>query len=146
MDLRDFDRSPPVAIAMTPFPHAVTGGEPVETVATLMKRHGVRHVPVKEGARVIGIISESDLRAADNPALGFSRDALCARDVLSPEPYVVDLHTPLSVVLRRMAEEKRSSALILKGGRLAGIVSVTDVCRVLADILEARFGGGDEAA
>lgn len=146
MDLRDFDRMPPVAVAMTPFPYSVDAGEPLERVEALMREHGVRHIPVKEGGRVTGIISERDLRAVRNPALGVDPRSLLAKDVLVADPYVADLHTPLHEVLHVMADRKLGSALVVKEGRLVGIVSVTDVCRMLAKVLEARFGGDDEAA
>jgi hypothetical protein len=38
------------------------------------------------------------------------------------------------------------SAIVVRQERLAGILSVTDVCRVLAEILRHRFPGGHDAA
>lgn len=146
MDLRDFDRMPPVAVAMTPFPHSVEASDPLSRVESLMEAHGVRHIPVKDAGHVVGIISERDLRALRNPSVGVDRSELLAKDVFTADPYLADLHTPLHEVLNVMADRKLGSALVVKEGRLVGIVSVTDVCRVLASILEARFGGGDDAA
>ena len=43
--------------------------------------------------------------------------------------------------------KQTDSAIVLRAGRLAGIITETDVCRALGEVLERRFGpGGGEAA
>jgi CBS domain-containing protein len=145
MDLSHFNRMPPVSAVMTPFPHFVERGDPVTRIEKIMSEHGVRHVPVKDGDDIVGIISERDLRRLVNPALPATDKAhIRAEHILVPDPYVVDLHTPLNVVLREMVERRIGTALVMSHGRLAGIVTVTDVCRDLAALLEAKFGGGPD--
>jgi acetoin utilization protein AcuB len=146
MDLRDYDRMPTVAVAMTPFPYSVEAGDGLDRAVALMTEHGVRHLPVKREGQVVGIISERDLRAPPVSAPG--NETLCAGDLASPDPYLVDLHTPLDVALREMERRKLGVAVVMRGGRLSGILSVVDVCGLLAGILESRFrsGGGDDAA
>ena len=75
--------------------------------------------------------------------LGSVRDA-CVRDV-----YVVDIDTPLDEVLLALTESHRGSALVVKNTKLAGILTTSDVCRFLADLLQQRFPpppDGDTAA
>ena len=43
-----------------------------------------------------------------------------------------------------MAGRHIGSALVVKGEKLAGIFTMTDACRVLADLLRARFHGPDD--
>jgi len=149
MNLHDYHKMPPVGAAMTPFPYSVHPDEPVAGVRRLMVEHGIRHIPVQEGGRVTGIISEHDLNPLERPALQAAKaDELCARDLLNHEPYVVDFGTPLAEVVAEMAGRRIGSAIVVRHGKLAGILSVVDVCRVLAEILEDRFpaaGGGDAA-
>ena len=38
-----------------------------------------------------------------------------------------------------MAERKIGAAVVVKSGELAGIVTVTDVCSALAEVLTAQF-------
>jgi len=56
--------------------------------------------------------------------------------------------TPLSEALREMARRKIGTAVVLRAGKLAGIVTLIDVCEAFAEVLEARFGaaGGGEVA
>ena len=58
--------------------------------------------------------------------------------------YVVDVDTPLDEVLSHIAETHVGSALVVKNGKLAGILTNGDVCRVLADLLRQRFPAPEE--
>lgn len=130
MDLRRFDKMPPVGAAMTPFPYFVEAKTPVAEIERLMAEHAIHHVPVLRGGRVVGIVSD--------------RDA----SVVVPDPYVVEIHTPLDEVVFTMSRRRIGPAIVVKRGKLAGIFSVTDICRVLVEILRERFpaSGGDDAA
>jgi acetoin utilization protein AcuB len=147
LELRDYRRMPPVAAAMTPFPYHEQVDDPISEVERLMAEHRIHHVPVQDGGLVVGIISERDLKHLVNPALPLrDRGRIRARDNQHPEPYVVDIHPPLELVVEEMARRQISSAIVLRSQRLAGILSATDVCRVLAEILRQRFPDGDQAA
>ena len=74
---------------------------------------------------------------------------------MTPFPYFVEESDPVGVVSRLMAEHAirhvpvlRQGRVVGKRGKLAGILSVTDVCRVLAEVLRERFpdSGGNDAA
>jgi len=142
MDLRRFEKMPPVGAAMTPFPYFAEESESLDAVAALMAEHAIHHVPVVRDGKVVGMISEKEIRVHR------ATPGACARDVLVPDPYVVEMHTPLADVVSAMAERRDGSAIVVKKGKLAGILSITDVCRVLATILRERFepGDGDDAA
>ncbi len=150
MDLSQFNRMPPVSAAMTPFPHFVERTDSAAEIEQIMSEQQIRHVLVKNGDEIIGIISQRDLRRLVNPALpATDKSKILAEHIMVPDPYVVDLHTPLNIVLRAMVARKIGTAIVVGHGRLAGIVTVTDVCRDLALILEASFGvtpGRDDAA
>ena len=147
MDLRDYRRMPPVAAAMTPFPYYVQADAAVSEGERLMGEHGIRHVPVQDGGRVVGIISHRDLHHLVNPALPRrDRERIRARDILVPDPYVVEMNAPLDEVVAEMSRRQIGSAIVVRHQRLAGILAVTDVCRVLAEILRQRFPSGGDAA
>jgi len=147
VDLRDYRHMPPVSAAMTPFPYHVQADDPVSEVERLMEEHRIRHVPVQDGGRVVGIISERDLQHLVNPALPpRDRERIRARDVLVPDPYLVEMNAPLDEVLAEMSRRQIGSAIVVRHQRLAGILSASDICRVLAAILRQRFPSGDDAA
>lgn len=133
---------------MTPFPYSVELDDRIEEVEELMRDHAVRHVPVLDAGRVVGIISERDLHRLVNPALPrIDKERIRARAVVREDPYVVDVGTPLARVVSEMAERRIGSAIVLRHEKLAGVLSVTDVCRLLAELLESLYPepGGDAA-
>ena len=58
---------------------------------------------------------------------------------MADDPYIAPFDTPLNEVALEMAKRHTGSAIILHHEKLAGIVSATDICRILADILESEF-------
>jgi len=135
---------PQIGAVMTPFPYFVSSHDSIEEVERLMSEHGIRHLPVQNGGELVGIISERDLHRLINPALpAVNKKRLRAQAVLLPDPYVVEVDAPLAEVASEMAARHIGSALVMKQGKLAGILSVTDVCRILGELLDEIFPPND---
>jgi acetoin utilization protein AcuB len=147
MHLADYERMPSVGAAMTPFPYSVGPDASVLDVEHLMNEHRIRHVPVQQDGRVLGVVSERDLHHLVHTALPDSdRARLRIRNLLRQEPYVVEMTTPLDEVTSELAKRHVGSAVVLRHGKLAGIFSTVDACRLLAEFLRDRFAEGPEAA
>ena len=69
MKLLDYKKMPPIAALMQPFPYFAESKATVAEVWELMKSHNFRHIPIKQHDRVVGIVSERDLRWMGNPSL-----------------------------------------------------------------------------
>jgi CBS domain-containing protein len=85
---------------------------------------------------VVGVLFERDTRVA----LGVRpRDmSLTVKDVCL-EPYLVDLERRLDEVAAEMAERRINSAVVMRGDKLAGILTTTDVFRLLAATLREAY-------
>ena len=116
---------------MTRHPHSIRYDEKLDAAFQLMTTLGVRHLPVLDAGKLMGILSERDVRLANSANIG----RLKVSDVCIDEPYAVDVDTSLFIVAATMAEKKIGSAVILEEGRLVGIFTATDACRALADTL-----------
>ncbi|WP_144054359.1 HPP family protein [Pleurocapsa sp. PCC 7319] len=140
MTLLDHKRMPTVATLMQPFPYFAELNDSVARILELMHDHNIRHIPIKQGDRVIGIISERDLRWMKSPAIVIpAADEIPVHHVMTYNPYVVDINTPLTTVISRITKEKIGAAIVTSSGRLAGIVTVIDLCRALAELLDTEF-------
>jgi CBS domain-containing protein len=139
--------APALASVMTPFPHAIDAGDTLGHARSMMAEHDFHHLPVTRADELVGVISDTDLLVAGNLAPNGGAQvlvsAVCTRDV-----YVVDIHTRLDVVAKTMAERHIGSALVTRQGKLVGILTHTDVARVLGEVLSALFPGegGDDVA
>ena len=140
MKLSDYQQMPTVAALMRPFPYFARPDEPVAKLFTLMKQHNIRHVPIKQDERVVGIVSERDLRWMGSPAIVLpDPEEIPIAHVQVHSPYTVEITTPLNTVVQEMASRKIGAAVVVQSGELAGIVTVTDICRLLAELLESQF-------
>jgi CBS domain-containing protein len=132
------DHIPSIRSVMTPFPYCVEAGDSVLVARTLMVRHGVRHLPVKDEGRLVGVLTDRDLKRAIDPDLGLPpKDELFVRDVAVLDAYTVDTSEPLDHVLEEMINRHMGSVLVTSHGRLAGIFTMTDACRILCTHLRA---------
>ena len=134
------DHIPIIASVMTPFPFAVDIDDTLRSARAMMVRHDVRHLPVLREHVLVGILTDRDLKRALDPAVGLPPlDELFVRDVYVPDPYSVDSAAPLDVVLEGMATEHLGSVIVTKHGRVAGIFTATDACRVYCAHLRKLF-------
>ncbi len=147
--MKQLKKMPLVGAVMTSFPYSVDVAEAIPGIEAMMDEHGIRHLPVQQNGRVVGVVSERDLhhRIGRN-APSDQKARLSARDVMVGDPYLVSFNTPLNEVVAQMALRHIGSAIVLRRGKLAGILSAVDVCRILAEYLTALFpgAGGDQAA
>jgi CBS domain-containing protein len=147
--MKKYKNIPNVGSVMTPFPYSVDADETFENIETLMNAHNIRHVPVQQDGQVVGIVSERDLHTRlGRTATLANKSRIRARDIMVENPYLVAFETPLNEVTNQMAQRHIGSAIVLHHGKLAGILSAMDVCRILAEILESEFppATGDDAA
>src|SRR5262245_38513791 len=143
------DHIPSIGSVMTPFPHVVQVNESVLAARALMVQHEVRHLPVKDGNTLVGVLTDRDLKRALEPALGLSEEEeLFVRDVFVPDAYVVDMGEPIDGVLEHLSSQHIGSALVTKNGRLVGIFTLTDAARLFCRHLRSLFPiqSGDDVA
>lgn len=141
-------RIPPIKAVMTPFPFSVSPDEPVERAAEMMAAHQIRHLPVVDRGRPVGVVTAGEVDLAGRPNLaGEEARRLRVRDLCGDRTCAVELDEPLDNVLLRMAAQHLDSALVLRQGKLVGIFTVTDACRRFAELLRSGHPtSGDDAA
>ena len=103
-----------------------------------------------QDSRLIGVISERDVRSGANRSLDEDDPASEPRvkEVCDARAYVVALNTPLDQVLLHMARTHTGAALVTKEDRLVGIFTTTDACRAYGELLRSMFSpsGDNDAA
>jgi len=143
-------KAPLVKTVMTPFPYSVDFESPIGTAREMMQAHDVRHLPVTRAGKLHGIVTDRDMRRLlgseiQRATASTLAEGLTVGDACVDDCYMVDLNTPLAVVLEGMAERHIGAALVTTHGRLAGIFTTMDACRAFAEHLRRQFGGpGDE--
>jgi acetoin utilization protein AcuB len=111
--------------------------------AEIMREHRIRHVPVVDGDRVVGMVSDRDVRpyfAAKGRGDGAepSRlERLSVREIMTPLPFSVSTSATLREAAELVCREKIGALPVLEHGKLVGIVSAEDLLWAFAENCEA---------
>jgi len=109
----------------------------------MMERHDIRHLPVCDNHVVVGILSQREMRVGLTLGEGSSHTVM---EICTPDPLLIDLERPLDAVSAEMAERRIGCAIVMRGDKLAGILTTTDVCRLLTRVLRGNPPGDDDVA
>jgi acetoin utilization protein AcuB len=139
-------RIPQIKKFMTPFPYSISETAPLEEARVFMQTKGIRHLPVTRDGVPIGIVTDRDIKLILGPDFAYPEpDELSVAQVMIKDVYAVDLGERLDNVLAHMAAHHLGSALVTRKGKLVGVFTATDACRVFAEHVREEFGppGGD---
>ncbi len=121
-----------VGAHMTTAPLFVQVDAELSTAVELMQQHEIRHLPVLDGERLVGIVSERDLGIIES-LVPDEWERIVVAEAMTPSPYAVPASTPLAEVAKAMADQKYGCVVVTdKHGAVAGLFTTTDALRVLA--------------
>lgn len=124
---------PKIKEFMTPFPHTINVKVNIEHATTLMREHKIRHLPVLNAGKLVGILSDRDT----NFALSFKDPQnLTIEDIMVEAPYHVDPNTSVSEVISEMLKYKYGCTIITENNKPIGIFTDTDVLSLANFLLE----------
>ncbi|WDC84599.1 CBS domain-containing protein [Caloramator sp. mosi_1] len=104
----------------------VTPNTPVTEVANLMKNYNIGSVPVCEGNRVVGIITDRDIVLRD-VAYGKNPGEVLARDVMTVGITTINSDNDIHDAARLMAEKQIRRLPVVEDGRLVGMLALGDI-------------------
>jgi CBS domain-containing protein len=122
------DEKRTVREAMTRGPSAIGADATVVEAARIMSSENVGSLPVVEGDRLLGMVTDRDL-VLQVVARDLDANKVAVADVCSGDPVVATPHEPLDQALQRMAEEQVRRLPVVSDGRLVGILAQADVAR-----------------
>lgn len=117
----------------------VSSHDTLRTVATLMERGGFRRVPVVDDDKLIGIISDRDVRAQ----AGYL-DSTKVTAAMTPDPKTVTPRMSVEDAARLMIEHKIGGLPVVEDGKLVGILTTTDVLKAFLKVEAAAQSFADE--
>jgi acetoin utilization protein AcuB len=122
---------------MTPSPHSVGRGQPLDVAHAMMRKYGIRHLPVLDGGKLAGILSERDLYFVESVS-GTDPRQVKVEEAMSQETYCVRPETPIEEVAMDMADHKYGCAVVMDDGKVAGVFTTTDALHALSKLHAKR--------
>jgi len=128
---------------MTLIPSTITPDTPLRHIIGIMKSQGCRQLPVLDNGRLVGIISDRDVRLVMNsPIVLHGRwqdeellDKATAESCMTPNPVTVTPDTPAAKAAEMLALYKFGALPVVEGNTLVGIVTVTDFLEFVVELL-----------
>lgn len=119
----------------TPDPITVSEGATIDEMLRLMSEHGIRHLPVVREGKVVGIISDRDVRLVAGLTAA-EKYQVQAADIMASDPVTVSSTMSLDAAAFIMSEKKVGSVIVTEeGGQFLGIFTVTDALNALIEIV-----------
>lgn len=126
IELKDYINKEPVSIHCE---------ETLVKAENLMMMKNCRHLPVTEKGKVIGVISDRDLKIL-NCMNNLPREEKKLKDILNPEFYTVEIDTNIADVVKKIYNERIDYALVMKNGNFIGIITHIDILQAFLDCIE----------
>lgn len=122
--VREVMKSPPIT---------VKPDDPIPSLRDLAERHRIRHFPVVRNGKVVGIVSDRNLRALNLlRELAASLEQAAAETVMVRDVVTVAPETSVQEAARLMVERQVGCLPVVKDGALVGIVTRSDLLAMLA--------------
>jgi acetoin utilization protein AcuB len=126
---------------MTVIPNTVTPSSTLRQVIELMKTQACRQLPVLVGGKLVGIITDRDVRLVMNsPLILHGRwqdeeilDTVTAEDCMTPDPLTITPQMPAYQAANVLSIYKFGALPVVDEGVLVGIITVTDFLNYFAN-------------
>ena len=131
-----------VGQVMTADPVTIGPEDSLMQALEVMRSRHIRRLPVAVAGRLLGIITQGDIKRAEPSTLSSSReefdrvmDSTPVSRIMMSRPVTVTPDMPLLDAARMLQREKFGALPVLDQGRLAGILTDNDLERCLIDLL-----------
>lgn len=138
-----------VKLRMTAHPFTVDAHASLPEAMAIMSDKGVRHLPVMEAGRLVGVLSHSDLAAAGpSRATTFSAgeinyllDKLKVEKVMTRNPITISPEALLEEAAVLLRDNKIEMLPVVDGARLVGVITESAILDAFIEILGFRDAG-----
>ena len=131
---------------MTKDPITAAPAMSIKAAWKVMQDRRIRHLPVVEAGRLVGIVTDRDLRRVlPSPAtsleiheLNYLLDKMTLGEVMTKDVITTTPFARIPDTARTMLRNRIGALPVLEGGTLVGILSQTDVLEALTSAAEAQ--------
>jgi len=136
------DKAENVRKIMMGSPVTLTPDDTLDLANNVISLGRIRHIPVVEKGKLVGLLSERDLiGAAANRIFGLNQKSKSAllktesvKSIMKKRLVTVTPDTPIKDAARLMADKKIGCVPVISAGALVGLVTTTNVLRYLESI------------
>ena len=118
----------------------------IHDALAMFKKEHIRRAPVIKDGKLVGIVSENDLLNASPSTvtslsvweMNYLISKVTVKQVMSKKVKTIDVNTPIEEAARIMADLKIGGVPVLRNGKVVGIITETDLFKILLELMGAR--------
>ncbi|MBK9258422.1 MAG: CBS domain-containing protein [Polyangiaceae bacterium] len=129
---------PKIQKYMTTVPICIGRTDTIAEAHKVMRAHDIRHLPVVEGEKLAGIVTQRDLHLIET-LKDVDAEKVTVEDAMTTNLYTVSPDAPLDEVVAEMAEQKYGSAVVVQNHRVVGVFTTIDAMLAFSDLLKSRL-------
>lgn len=118
-------------------PVSVTPQDTLATARAKMQAGGFRQLPVVEDGKLVGIVTDRDIRWNRKQMMITKVNAAMTKDLVTVTP-----ETTLEKAAQVILQHKIGGLPVVKGERLVGIITTTDILKAFLDVIGASGKAG----
>ena len=115
----------------------------------IMRENRIRRLPVLEDGKLVGIVTEKDILYAspskattlDVWELHYLLNKLKIREIMTRDVVTIQEDIPVEEAAKIMADNKIGALPVVKGNKLVGIITETDIFKVFLEMFGSRKKG-----
>lgn len=136
---------PPIGRYMTRQPWTIDRAATLTAAHELMRAHSIRHLPVTDAGKLVGIVSERDLHLIETFP-DADPDDVHVEEAMTEHVYIASPKDDVAEVVERMADQKIGSVVVMTDASIEGIFTSIDALQVLASVLRRTIDPPDSGA
>jgi len=127
----------------------VTKDERMTVAKKIMKDKNIRHLPVVDGKKLIGLVTNMDIRKAEaSPAtsleireLHYLLDKLTVGEIMTRNVITISPDVSIEEAAILLHDNKIGCLPVVEDGNLVGIISENDIMEILIDVMGMKEKG-----
>jgi acetoin utilization protein AcuB len=128
-------RNPSIDRFMSRSPQTIGHDQSLAAAHRLMNEQGIRHLPVLERGKLVGLLSQRDLHLIET-LKDVDPQEVQVNEAMSSEIFTVGPRASVRKVAAAMAEHKYGSTIVTEGDQVVGVFTTVDALRALFTLLE----------
>lgn len=123
---------------MTNVPHTIGAEQTLEKAEKMMNEYKIRHLPVLQGGKLVGILSDRDVKLVES-FKDVDPRKVTVEEAYTPDPFIITPESPLNDVCAEMVAHKYGCVLVCDNHKLVGIFTWVDALKAFDELLSTRL-------
>ena len=128
---------PSIERFMTRAVHTIGCDQKLAAAHRMMHAHSIRHLPVLDAGKLVGILSLRDLHFIET-LQDVDREQVQVSEAMTQDVFAIGPRASVRKVAAEMAEHKYGSAVVIDQGHVVGIFTTVDALKALSSLLEEQ--------